>query len=456
MGQNITIAATPPAALIVSGNTQDPQAGVIFNQSTNNTLYIGNDPSVSPTDPLNNTPVAPLTYVPFDGTEDIYAIAAAGQTVPLAIMLGVSGAPFSGKVQITGPTTVIISGTVAVNVTNTPSVNIANTPNVNIANTPSVTISGTPTVDIGTVSGSINIASVSGNVDVVGQGGYLMSGQFTSIINDTAGHAINAASNYTTPAEDMRTYTSFALGIQAYNTGMGTVGSPLVVPVVISHYADAAATLLVYRETYWAWLANSAVNAATIPLKVSGPIHGGYMTVEFINFTNTGTINIPSIQLYGTGRTIAKPNGHQASPLNAGISSNGISLLAAVNWTSFGGFSAMIQGDDNICALEVNDATFPLSSSEWMPFPLHCGKVSANYSVGSALAHAFVLCSAAGLVSGGVVAGTNSQGLLWSVGTATLSARTDDLAVGNAPTYAVLSSTATQPAPTLSITGGMD
>lgn len=465
----MTISGNPPAALIISGDEQNPVVGVLVNNSATNILYIGNDSSVSPTDPLNNSPVPPGQYVSFDGTVSIYGIAAAGQTVPVSVLLGVTAPPTSPNVVITGTPTVDISGNVPVTVTGTPTVDIGNspavtisgtptvsitnTPTVDIGNTPSVTISGTPTVDVGTVTGSIDIASVAGNVDVLGVGGYISSGQYNQLVNDTATHAIGAASNYTTPVQNLTSYVSYALAVEAYNTGMGTAGSPLTARVVLNFYADSGATLLLYRETYWMWLASSAANAATIPLKLSGPAYGGYMTVEIDNVTNTGTINACSIQLYGTGRPLARPTAHQATPLGAGISSSGITLMPAVDWTSLGGAPSLLQGDDNIMALETNDTVFPISTTYWLPFPLHCGKVSVNYAVGAALAHAFVLCSAANLLSGGIVAGTSSQGMLWSVGTAVLSAQINDLAVGNAPLYAVISSSTTLPNPSLSITG---
>lgn len=469
MGQNVTIAATPPAALIVSGDAQNPQSGVIYNQSPNNTLYIGNDPSVTPTDPLNNTPIAPQTYLPFDGTEDVYAIAASGQTIPVAIMLGVSGAPFSGNVSITGPTTVVISGTVAVNVTNTPnvsitgtpSVSISGTPTVDIGNTPNVNVANTPNVNVGTVTGSITVASVTGNVNVLGVGGYIASGQFQSVINDTSTHTLGAGpNNYTTPIQNMTTYSSFALAVQAFNTNMGTVNSPLVARVTLNFYADAAGSFIVSRQTFWMWLASSAVNAAIIPLKISGPLHGGYMSVQIDNWTAVSGISINNIQLYGAGRPISKTTANQTSPVTAGISSSGVTVMPQADWTSYGApwvtGNPLLTGEDNIESLEVNDATFALNTTWWLPLPLHCGKVSVNYAVASALSHAFVLCSAAGLVSGAIVAGTNSQGLLWSVGASVLSAQVNDLAVGNAPTYAVIASTGTNPSPTLSVTGGMD
>lgn len=437
MGQNVTIAATPPAAMIVQGDDNDPTSGLILNQSATNILYIGNNTSVDPNDPLNNTPVPPGQYVPFDGTESIYAIAASGQTIPVSIMYGISGAPFNQNIEITGPTTVVISGTVQVNVANTPNVNVANTPNVNV----------------GTVSGSINVAAVAGNVDIIGVGGFISSGQFAQLVNDTTTHAIVGTASFTTAVQNLSTYSSFALNVQGYNSGMGAAGSALVARVTLNFYADAAASLLLYRKTYWMWLASSPANAPLVPLKVTGPLYGGFMTVEIDNFSGSGTTNVNNIQLYGTGRPLAKMEARQASPLLAGISSNGITLLPSADWTSYNSDPALLQGDDNILALETNDTAIPINSTFWMPFPLHCGKVSINYQVANALSHAFVICSAAGLTSGLVVAGTTSQGLLWSVGTGVLSAQINDLAVGDAPIYAVIASGAAVPNLDLAITG---
>jgi hypothetical protein len=459
MGQTVTISNSPSAYPLVIGDPSNPVPGVLQNLSTSLYLYVGNDNNVNPNNPADSSSIPPGMYASFDGSTSIYANAAPGQEVPVNVMLGITSAPTSPNVTITGTPIVTISGTVPVSIAATLPVTISGTPSVNVANTPAVTVSGTPTVNVGTVTGSVDIAAVAGNVDVLGVGGYVSSGQFASIINDTSGHAIGTVAQYVTPVENMTTYVSFALAIQAYNTGMGTAGSPLVTRVTINHYADSAGTILLFRDTYWMWLASSLANAALIPLKVAGPLYGGYMTIEIDNWTATGTINVPSIQLYGLGRPLAKATARQMSPVTAGISSSGITVMPQADWTSYSApwvgspIGALLTGDDNIIALEVNDSVFPVSTTYWLPFPLHCGKVSVNYSVASALAHAFVLCSAAGLLSGLVVAGTSSQGMLWSVGTAVLSSQINDLAIGNAPLYAVISSTATGPAPSLEIAG---
>lgn len=469
MGQNVTISGNPPAALIIAGDEQNPVVGVLVNNSATNILYIGNDSSVSPTDPLNNSPVPPGQYVSFDGTVSIYGIAAAGQTVPVSVLLGVTAPPTSPNVVITGTPTVDISGNVPVTVTGTPTVDIGNspavtisgtptvsitnTPTVDIGNTPSVTISGTPTVDVGTVTGSIDIASVAGNVDVLGVGGYISSGQYNQLVNDTTTHAVSIASNYTTPIQNLTSYVSYAVAVEAYCTTMGTIGSPVCVRVSLNFYADAAGTILVYRESYWMWLASTAANAALIPLKISGPAYGGYMSVEIDNNASNGTVNVCDIQLYGTGRPVAVPTAHQACPINAGVSSNGIAVMSAANWT-FPGGTPNLQAEDNIVCLETNNNVgVAASATVWLPFPLHCGKVSIDYSVSVALNHAFVICSAVGLLSGTVVAGTNSSGLLYSVGASVLSAQVNDLAIGNAPLYAVISATTTAPTFSLAIIG---
>jgi hypothetical protein len=258
-----------------------------------------------------------------------------------------------------------------------------------------------------------------------------------------SGHLINAGTtSYTTAVQNIQTYQSYALQAQAWSPLMGTIGNPLVVEVTLNFWADAAATLLLYSETYWAWLGSTAANAATIPLMGSGPLYGAYMTVTFTTWpvgAGVGTITISSIQLYGTGRPLADPDFRQVSPFSAGIASNGVSLPAAGALTSP---VIPIPGtDDNIC-LE-NNTPLAANSTIWIPLPLISGaKASAAYSTSAALNNSFVWCSAAGLTSGSVIAGTGSHTPLWSVGAATLSGAVEDLNLGRAPSYIVLRTTA--------------
>lgn len=415
MGTNVTIAATPPAAPIVYGDSDNPQAGLILNQSTTNTLYIGNDTSVDPNDPLHNTPVPPGQYVPFDGTENIYGIAATGQTIPVSVMLGISGAPFNQNIEITGPTTVVISGTVQVDV--------ANTPNVNVANT--------PTVNVGTVTGSVDIASVAGNVNVAGVAGTFPIGGNASLGSNT-NVVIAALTTGTENIGDCSGYTAFNLNVSPWCTSQGSVGAPLTLLVELRWFADAAFTQQVDDEGGWIWVTSSAPTVQTAYIK--GPMQGRYLQLAFTNVSAAASLTL-NYQIYGTGRTLTKSYWYQPPP-GVGQIASGITVLGAA--------LPEVVNDDNLCLM--SNVSVPASQTFWQPLAMKSPCTSSWYFQTSAvLSNAWALNVAAGLNNGAVVAGTGGQTAIWSPGNTAGTGFETQLVLPRAPSYFVVHSTATVP-----------
>lgn len=310
MGSTVTIGGTPPAAPIVIGDPINPVPGVLVNNSATSNLYLGNDVNVNPNDPLNNSTVPPGQYVSFDGTTDLYGIAAQGQTVSIGTLFGITTAPTSPNVTITGNPTVLISGTVPVSITGTPAVTISGTPNVNVANS--------PTVNIGTVSGSIDIASVAGNVDVIGAGGTFPPGSiasvFTSLPTNVAAGVMDDLATV-----NLTSYSSVVLS----NLGISNNSSA------------AGAAVCAIINLIWSDISNNVLATDVLsvlcgfPAIWEIPIKGAQLTIEVQNCGTVGTLDVGagSILVDGSYRLI--PNirtSNNVKQVGAGAGITGVTV----------------------------------------------------------------------------------------------------------------------------------
>lgn len=78
----VTIQGDNPVATLLVAAGEGPVQ--VVNNDSNNTLYLGDNPSIASTD-QKVTPLGPLTPVSFDGSADIYGVAAKGQTVQVLL-----------------------------------------------------------------------------------------------------------------------------------------------------------------------------------------------------------------------------------------------------------------------------------------------------------------------------------------------------------------------------------
>jgi hypothetical protein len=275
--------AQPLAPAPVVGAAAD--VVTVINLDTANTVNLGSQANQLA---LQLGPLASVTL-----TAPVWAGAA---TVPLEIGIIPGGGSYSpGSLTITGPVTAEITGPVTVEGT----VAIGGTPNVNVANTPGVTISGTPTVDIGTVSGSIAIASVSGNVDVVGAGGFITGGQVGNLIGSVA-RTVGAGG---------QTFIGTLVSVQNYSSIVLTIG-----PITNSSVAAGAAVCGVFGIAWFDStgyeMAQDTVSIACGTSVVSWeiPARGSSFSLFVLNAGSTGTITIASGNINVDGSYRVVPN----------------------------------------------------------------------------------------------------------------------------------------------------
>jgi hypothetical protein len=87
--KQLVIASGPAGSQLVSGDPDNPVEVLIQNVDPSNTLYLGSDPGVNVTNPLENVPLSPGQSAVANGSNDVYGIAASGQTVQVNIFVGV-------------------------------------------------------------------------------------------------------------------------------------------------------------------------------------------------------------------------------------------------------------------------------------------------------------------------------------------------------------------------------
>lgn len=429
VGLNVQTLAPAPTA----GTPADDV--LIINLDTENTVNLGSQ-RTNLAFPLG--PLASATL-----TAPVYAAAA---TVPLEVGIAPGGSSYSpGSLTITGPVTATITGTVDADVTGTVAIS---------SGTVDATVSGTVDIAAGSVTFTNN------TIDVTGIGGYILPGPTAVIINDSTTHTIpvsagaGGAGQYVTPIQNIANYQSFNLAVKAYCASQSSAGAPLVMPVTIDWFADAAGTLLVESDTYWMWLANSSSFAGNYLLRGGGPAKGAYMTVGFANLSLTAVVDIGQITLIGTGRAVSQARFNQVAPY-ANMNS-GQGYLPTFNQAQIGLAPNYPDGSDGILCNESGNTNITAGNTFWLPLPLYTGPVSCRFTTSLALANDFILATAAPLRNGDLVPGASSQGVIWNPGNTAGTDYTATLQLGNAPAYAVFKGGASAPTVTLEIQGIAD
>lgn len=387
--------AQPLAPAPVAGAAAD--VVTVINLDTENTVMLGSSATHLP------FPLGPLATQTLQAP--VWAAAAAGP-VQVGVIPG-GGAYSPGALTITGPVTAEITGPVAIS-----------------------------DIEGGTVT------FTNDTIDIIGTGGYVAPGAYSLLLNDTGGHTVAAGGSYTTAVFDMTTFQSYTIAVKGYCGSQASAGAPLCVPVVVSYYADAAATILIDTERWWMWVASGS--GAATPICGSGPLRGGWVTVTVGNPVGSESVDVTEVNLYGAGRSLGGSVWQQTPP--ASIAS-GITMLTSAAPL------VPLPGDDKILAAESNNALTAGSSTYWLPMPLFAGKVSLYFTTSLALANDFVVATAQGLQNGDVIGGNGTQGVVWNPPSAAGTAYQIEIEAGNAPMYFVIHTASTAPTFTLNAQG---
>ena len=233
------------------------------------------------------------------------------------------------------------------------------------------------------------------------------------LINDSTTHTIPAsagaggAGEYATPIQSVANFQSFNLGIIAHCSSQSTAGGPLVMPVTITWFADAAGSFPVESDTYWMWLVSNSGVSPNYQLRGGGPAKGAYVVIAVANLSATATIAVTQITLIGNGRAISAARFNQPAPY-IDISS-GLTLLATDNEAQIQ-LTGYPDGSDGVLCNESGNTNIVAGSTYWLPMPLYTGPVSCRFSTSVALANDFVLATAAPLLNGNLAPGSQLPG----------------------------------------------
>jgi hypothetical protein len=221
----------------------------------------------------------------------------------------------------------------------------------------------------------------------------------------------------------MLNYNSYNLSIGAFTAS----GGQLATPIRLSWYADAAGTQLVFQETGWIWTptTGNVVNAM-----IAGPLHTRYMKIIIFELSgvNSPTANF---QLYGNSRSLTKSSWFQAAP------QNGLVSAGVTNGIASGPKSAFSNGADGVICSQIN-AAFGVAGVYWYPLSMCSTQISARFNTTQALGNDFALCSAAGLLGGGISAGSGSSGCVWNAPNVAGQENVINLNIPRAPLYYVI------------------
>jgi len=250
-------------------------SAMLFNTSLTETVWIGNNPALTPTY-ANAIEIAPLGYLVITAVKQpIYGVVATNTVVNLNVIPGgISFFTPQLNATITGP--VAITGNVDATITGG-TVGISGTVTAVISGTPNVTISGTPVVDVN--SGSITINNA--NVDVVGVGGSFPPGLLAAVF---ASANTNIAAGVTTVLNSSHLNVTSYASIVLANLGISTNST-----------AAGAAVCAIFQLTWYD--ASGVVLATDVLSTVCGssaiweiPVKGAQLDIAIQNCGTVGTL----------------------------------------------------------------------------------------------------------------------------------------------------------------------
>jgi hypothetical protein len=382
--QSATVTAGPQVTQlygIVSGGTQAAGSFQVVNLDTVKTVTLGNVPTIGTNQ--GGIPLGPLASQVFDGTLPVYAVCPAG-TVPLAIIPGGSGYS-PGSLNISGAVTANISGPVTVD----GSVGITGTPTVDLA-------SGT-TVDI---AGTANVQVQNATLTTVGNGGYMLPGQVTTLFQSTTA-SVAAGATLKEPASgiySISSYQSVDFAVSS-NAGSTATGAAYCMLFTVA-FTDPSNTYVTSQETF-------GLPAGGI-YEFSVPCTGPGMFVQISNQGSTGTITLPLLSIIGSFRSIS---GFQWNNFNVfqPASDSTITWIGANNPAG------------NISKWISSGSYFPSAANvlTGVLFPPAAGLVTGYYQVNdtanTGFANNAAILDIALMLRGGIAAGAGNNGTLINI-----------------------------------------
>jgi hypothetical protein len=369
-----------------------PNAGPVtfYNQDPTNTIDIGTNSTIT-VNGDNAIPLPPGASVTLPGTVTRYAVAPPG-TAPLSVIP--DGASFSSSTNITTTGSVTVTGgTVAVS-------GVGGT--VAVAGT--VAIAGTPTVDVATVSGNVNIGTVAGSVDVVGQGGFINPGQIANAFRN--GTTINVTAGSSNVISGTISVANFASIIFTQNS-------------IVNSSVAAGAAVCALWEFLWLDVNGSVIGTDAVSCLIGStatweiPCRGASFQLSLNNVGTVGTltINVGQVLVDGSYRVI--PNIRVVgSALNLVPTITGSTVVvqgAPVNNPSFANINQWI------ASIVFNYAA--ANASVVFPFPQWAGQVTGYYQVNTtALVKNAIIVDLSYALQNNVVAGAAyPYGIIYSI-----------------------------------------
>lgn len=109
-----SISAGPAATLLAVGDKDNPVPTLIQNVDPLNTLYVGNDVGINPSNPLTCAPLPAGQSIVADGSLNVFGIAAAGQTVAVNTYHGMTSFFLPASLSSIGGAAVFVQATTPV------------------------------------------------------------------------------------------------------------------------------------------------------------------------------------------------------------------------------------------------------------------------------------------------------------------------------------------------------
>ena len=199
---------------------------------------------------------------------------------------------------------------------------------------------------------------------------------------------------------DVSGFASYDLNAYAFAQSPGSVNAALVAEIQIQWFDDMITGIPVFEEDWWIWVGRAAPIAGVNTLAGSGPMHGRYMTINVINIATAGfNMTLQYINVFGSNRVVPdsdwRQNGQAVNP-----QSNTITVQAG-GGTSF---------DNVLC----NNNNEPLTANQliFIPCGLYAGPAYYRFQATTAALHDATLVNMTNQVSGGLGAGTSTNGVL--------------------------------------------
>lgn len=250
-----TVNVTARATLIYGSQGSNGSPLTVINKDTTNIVWVGNVQNIMPGQP-NSIPLNPGDSQSFDGSISVYGVTAGPSIVVAVVPGGNSYSP--GSLFITGNVTADITGPV----------------------------------------------TVSGPLDVIGQGGFVLGGAVAPVFQSSG--SVNIAANSSIQpfnGVDVSNYNSYDLAMAAVDTSQATLGHALTFNVRLDWFDDLITGIPVFSEVWNPWVMGQTPTHPSQGIVGSGPMHGQYMSMTISNAASF-VVALPYVNVFGSPRPI--------------------------------------------------------------------------------------------------------------------------------------------------------